>query len=119
MHFKSTRTVAFTVFFLIAIVCAPMAFAASDDACTLLTKEQVTTATGVSVGAGTHVNATFLKTCTWTPTPAGNGVKAVTLNLQTSSFYDGGKAQMQQAMAAAGSDERMSMISIRILSGVI
>lgn len=87
-----------------------MAFAASDDACTLLTQAQVSTATGVSVGSGTHVNDTFLKTCTWTPAPTGTGVKAVTLNLQTSSFYDGGKAKTQQGLAVAGSDVSMSMI---------
>ena len=112
MHFKSKRTQAFTAFFLIATACAPMAFAASDDACMLLTQAQVSTATGVSVGAGTHVTATFLKTCTWTPTPAGTGMKAVTLNLQTSSFYDGGKAKTQQGLALAGnsSDVNMSMI---------
>ena len=110
VNLKSKQTVVFSTLLLIVIVCAPMAFAASDDACMLLTQAQVSTATGVSVGAGTHVTSTFLKTCTWSPTPAGNGVKSVTLNLQTSSFYDGGKAKMQQGLAMAGSEAGMSMI---------
>ncbi|MBS0396901.1 MAG: hypothetical protein JSR54_19935, partial [Proteobacteria bacterium] len=61
---------------------APLAAHAETDACTLATPAQVGAAVHVSVGAGTHVTPTFVKTCTWTPT-ANSSVRAVTVNLQT------------------------------------
>ena len=75
-----------------------MAFA-ETDACTLLTPAQVGAAVGEPVKDGTHVTPTFLKTCTWTPANKSK-VMAVTLNLQTAAFYDGGKQQTALAAAA-------------------
>jgi len=73
--------------------------AAETDACSLVTAAQVSAAVGFQVGDG-KVTPTFVKTCTWTG-PAGGGVQAVTLNLQTGAFFDGAKKQAA-AMAAAG-----------------
>lgn len=88
---------------LIGVACAFAAFVpsaqADSDACALLTQAQVTAAAGFAVEKGTHVTPTFLKTCTWTG-PSSGGPQIVTLNLQTSAFFDG--AKKQAAMMAAG-----------------
>lgn len=83
----------------LSAIAVPSAAKADTDACTLLAPAQVSGAVGVSVGEGTHVTPTFVKTCTWTPSGASD-VKAVTLNLQTAATYDGGK-QLVSKMAAA------------------
>ena len=76
--------------------------AAESDACKLLTTAQVSAAVGFSVGEGTHVTPTFVKTCTWSA-PGGGGVQTVTLNLQTGAFFDGAKRQANVAIAAGAS----------------
>lgn len=92
---------------LAAIVAAVFAFAATpalatppDDACALLTAAQVTSIVGVTVGNGQHVTATYVKTCTWTPTAgASKGLSAVTVSYQSAASFSGAK-QMSQAMTA-------------------
>jgi hypothetical protein len=71
---------------------------ADTDACSLLTPAQVSAVIGVPVGAGAHVTPTFVKTCTWQPT-GGSDIRAVTVNLQTSAFYDGVKQKVSTATA--------------------
>ena len=71
---------------------------ADTDACSLLTPAQVSAVIGVPVGAGAHVTPTFVKTCTWKPT-GGSDIRAVTVNLQTSAFYDGAKQKASNATA--------------------
>jgi hypothetical protein len=71
---------------------------ADTDACSLLTPAQVSAVIAVPVGAGTHVTPTFVKTCTWKPTGASD-IVAVTVNLQTSAFYDGAKRKALEATA--------------------
>jgi hypothetical protein len=78
---------------------APLAAHADTDACTLVTAAQVSAAVHVAVGEGTHLVATFLKTCTWTPT-ATSSIKAVTVNVQTAAYYDGAKKVAMQTAAA-------------------
>jgi hypothetical protein len=77
---------------------APLAAHADTDACTLVTAAQVSAAVHVAVGAGTHMMATFVKTCTWTPTTS-SGIKAVTVNVQTAAYYDGAKKMAMQTAA--------------------
>ncbi len=89
---------------------APLAAHADTDACTLATPAQVGAAVHVAVGAGTHVTPTFVKTCTWTPT-ASSSVRAVTVNLQTPAFYDGGK-QMATRTAAALPTAKVESVGI-------
>jgi hypothetical protein len=88
----------------------PLAAHAETDACTLVTSAQVSAAVGVAVGAGAHVTPTFVKTCTWTPT-ASSSIRAVTVNLQTAAFYDGGK-QMATKTAAASPTAKMKSASV-------
>ena len=91
---------AFAASFWLCAVVMPSVAQADTDACTLLTPLQVGAAVGVSVRDGTHVTPTFVKTCTWTAS-ADSDVKTVTLYLQTTAAYDGGK-QMARQMVAAG-----------------
>ena len=79
---------------------APLAAYADTDACTLVTAAQVSAAVHVAVGEGTHIMATFVKTCTWTPTDSST-LKAVTVNVQTAAYYDGAKKVAMQTAAAA------------------
>ncbi|HTK95401.1 MAG TPA: hypothetical protein VL382_07155 [Terriglobales bacterium] len=65
---------------------AGAAMAATDDACSLVTQAQVSSAVGTSVSAGEYVTPTFKKTCTW----HAKGI-IVTLNLQDASAFDKGK----------------------------
>jgi hypothetical protein len=89
----------------------PLAAQAETDACTLLTPAQVGAAAGGAFGAGKHVTPTFVKTCTWSPTGKSK-VGAVTLNLQTAAFYDGGKQQVAMAAAAVGKDASLKAASV-------
>ena len=83
---------------------APLAAHADTDACTLITASQVSAAVHVTVGDGTHVVSTFVKTCTWTPTVSSN-IKAVTVNVQTAGFYDGAKQMAVKTAAAVPADQ--------------
>ena len=84
--------------YLLCAAVAPGAAQADTDACALLTPAQVRAAVGVTVGKGEHVTPTYVKTCTWRAS-GSSSVKFVTLHLQSSAAYDGGK-QMAQRMAA-------------------
>jgi hypothetical protein len=77
----------------------PLAAHADTDACKLVTAAQVSAAVHVAVGEGTHIMATFVKTCTWTPT-ANSNIKAVTVNVQTAAYYDGARKVAMQTAAA-------------------
>ena len=89
-------TIAMSVFFLAA---APRASAAPPaDACALISAAQVSADVGVTVGAGTHVTPTYLKTCTWTGSVAG-GSRTVTVSYQEASAFAGAKQMMQQMAA--------------------
>lgn len=79
---------------------------AETDACTLLSPAQVAAAVGGAMSDGKHVTPTFVRTCTWTPS-ATSRVAAVTLNLQTAAFYDGGKRNTAMVVAAAGKGSRI------------
>lgn len=89
---------------------APLAAHAETDACTLATPAQVGAAIHAAVGAGAHVTPTFVKTCTWTPTDS-SGIRAVTVNLQTSAFYDGAK-QMAVRMTAVSPAAKVQPASV-------
>lgn len=65
---------------------AAAAMAATDDACSLVTPAQVSSAAGTTVGAGEYVTPTFKKTCTW----HAKGI-IVTLNLQDGAAFEKAK----------------------------
>ena len=102
MKLKISHTLLIVAVFIIGAATAPRTFAdaPAKDACLLLTQAQVSDAVGAAVGAGSHVNAQFVKTCTWTPTGSAKDIKAVTLNLQTADSYDSGKKQLELAKGA-------------------
>ena len=77
---------------------APIVAHADTDACKLVTAAQVSAAVHATVGEGSHMVATFVKTCTWTPT-ASSSVKAVSVNVQTAAYYDGAKKVAIQTAA--------------------
>ena len=108
--------------FIAASVMAPPADAApSDDACVILSPAQLSAALGVTMGAGSHVTPTFLKTCTWAPAGGPtNDLKYLTLNLQTAEGYDAGKKMLEQVTAVmkARRDEDAPAPVITPLSGV-
>jgi hypothetical protein len=71
-------------------VAAPRANAAPGDACSLITPAQIKSAIGAEVSAGAAGSA---KLCQWNASLApGATVNFVTLVLQDSKFFDGGKS---------------------------
>ncbi len=93
------------------VAALPLTAHAETDACTVLTPAQVGAVVGGGVSDGTHVTPTFVKTCTWTPSGKSK-VVAVTLNLQTAAFYDGGKRQATMAVAAVGKGTEIKPASV-------
>lgn len=67
---------------------SPPAFAAKDDACSLLTAGEVGAALGTTTGAGEPILPTDHKVCTWR---AANGQSWVTLLLQAPTAFNSGK----------------------------
>jgi hypothetical protein len=117
---SKTRLGAIIVVFILGAVTSPPALAATDDACSLLTKAQVSEAVGASMGAGTYVTPTFKKTCTWNPAGGDKAIRAVTLYLQTADAYDGGKkmAEQMMAMAKMRGDKDAAQAGLSSVSGV-
>ena len=91
------------------------------DACSLVTQAQVSAALGVSMDAGSHVTPTFLRTCTWDPSgSSGNGVRALTLYIQSADQYEAGKQMLEQmkTMAKVEKHENSKPPVITQLSGI-
>ena len=84
----------FGVSAMMALILLPFtgtAFAASPtEACTVLSKAQVTSALGSEVADGKYMMPTFKTTCTWNIQKGG----AVTLQIQTLTFFNAGKGTM-------------------------
>jgi hypothetical protein len=93
MPSKISLSAVIAAIFIVAAAMAPLANAGPpDDACSLLTQAQVTSALNVSVGAGSYATPTFKKTCTWNASSdVTTGVKYVTLMLQGLDAYQAGK----------------------------
>lgn len=70
-----------------------------NDACALMTAEQVGDALGVKMGAGKYASPGFTKTCTWT----APGV-IVTLMLQSVDAFQAGKAAPVPSVVTAAGD---------------
>jgi hypothetical protein len=90
----------------------PAAARADTDACKLLSPAEVGTAVGAPVGPGEYVTPGFVKTCTWRASGSSD-VKFVTLELQTTATYDGGK-QMANQLAAMGKRATMQAAGIGV-----
>ncbi len=90
------------MFIAFATTLASAGAAPPNDACSLVTQAQVSAALGVAMGAGSHVTPTFLRTCTWNPSgSSGNGVRALTLYIQSADQYEAGKQMLEQMKTMA------------------
>ena len=103
MHWKNILGAIIAAIFIVAAATAPSAAAAPpSDACPLLTPAEISAVVGVSVGAGTHMTPTYVKSCTWSP--SGGATKDFTtlvLALESAASYQSAKA-MLQAVANSG-----------------
>jgi hypothetical protein len=98
MHTCRTATAcgaALTAFVLCGFDSSEMA-RAHDDACTLLTRAQVTAALGTPMDAGVRVVPSVPRLCGWSE-PGGATIdnKRVTLTLSTTKTHDAGKQPYQ------------------------
>ncbi|HKW66007.1 MAG TPA: hypothetical protein VJP04_01880 [Terriglobales bacterium] len=112
---------AFAIAVLLSVVAALPAVgtAAPNDACSLLTQDQVSTAIGEKIGTGTHVTPTYVKTCTWSvPGGAAKGVKSVTLSLQPGNSFASAKMFMEQAKTMAKNEKGAAQFSNTSVSGI-
>jgi len=90
------------VFIALATTLASAAAEPPNDACSLVTQSQVSAALGVSMGSGSHVTPTFLRTCTWNPSGgSGSGVRGLTLYIQSADQYEAGKQMLEQMRTMA------------------
>ena len=103
---------------LMFVAAAPAANAISDDACQLLTQQQVSAAVGVAVGAGSHVTPTYLKTCTWTASGSGEDVRDVTISFQSAPAFQGTKAMTESMVAGAKAEKKGTTASVEPASGI-
>jgi len=87
MKALSWNAVAGGVVFASAVLNGTTAYAAANDACTLLTAADVSAALGTRANSGQPVTPTDHKVCTW---KAADGQSWVTLMLQPASAFDGG-----------------------------
>jgi len=63
----------------------------ADDACSLLTTDQVSAATRTPVGEGTYLMPTVRRTCTWAALhPVAQGVKIVTVSYEALDMFAAG-----------------------------
>ncbi len=85
------------VLFLFVIALAPSALAAPpSDACSLLTKAEVSAAVGVPVAEGSHMTPTYLKSCTWSPAGgSAKGLRTVVLSLDPAESFAMAKSMLQ------------------------
>jgi hypothetical protein len=89
---------------IVAAAAAPSAAAAPpSDACPLLTPAEVSAVVGVSVGAGTHITPTYLKSCTWSPSGgASKDFTTLVLALEPAASYQSAKAMLQAVANSQG-----------------
>jgi hypothetical protein len=89
---------------IVAAAAAPSTAAAPpSDACPLLTPAEISAVVGVSVGAGTHITPTYVKSCTWSP--SGGTTKDFTtlvLALESAASYQSAKAMLQAVANSQG-----------------
>lgn len=103
MRLKTSLGAAMAAMFVaLAATEASAAATPPNDACLMVTQAQVSAAIGLSMGAGSHVTPTFLRTCTWVPAgSSGKGVGALTLYLQSADQYEAGKQMLEQMRTMA------------------
>ncbi len=89
---------------LIVAAAAPSATAAPPtDACPLLTPAEISAIVGVTVGAGSHMTPTSVKSCVWAP-PGGptKDFANVVLVLESAASWQSAKAMLQAVANSQG-----------------
>lgn len=89
-----------------------------SDACSLLTKAQISAVVGVPVGDGSHV-AGDSKMCTWTPSGGqAKGFRMVTLNLESADSYQAAKSMLQAVANSPRNQSAQKPISMAPVDGL-
>jgi hypothetical protein len=89
----------FTVGATAAVSAAP---GVADDACSLITADQVSAATRTPVGDGAYLMPTVRKTCTWAAIhPVAQGVKIVTVSFESLDMFAAGMTAGRNAGVTA------------------
>ncbi len=83
---RNIRSAAIAVLTGLTVTTLPAKAAPPENACAVLTADQISRAIGAPVGNGSYVTPTFKKSCTWTAPE-----KIVTLSFQNLQMYDAGK----------------------------
>ncbi len=89
-----------------------------SDACSLLTKAQITAVVGVSVADGSHP-AGFSKMCVWTPSGGqAKGSQSVTLNLESAASFQAAKSMLQTVVNSPKNQSAQNSIAMSPVSGL-
>ncbi len=114
MRSKTSLGAIILAIFFVAAATPPSATAAPPtDACPLLTPAEISAVVGVSVGPGSHMTPTYLKSCVWAP-PGGatKDFANVILALESASSFQAAKAMLQAATQSGdGSRKSLTMTS--------
>ena len=88
------------------------------DACSLLTKAQISAVVGVPVGDGSSV-AGYSKMCTWKPSGGqAEGFQMVTLNLESAESYQAAKSMLQTVVNSPTNQSAQKSITMTAVSGL-
>lgn len=89
-----------------------------SDACSLLTKAQISAVVGVPVGDGSSV-AGYSKMCTWKPAGGqAEGFQMVTLNLESATSYQAAKSMLQAVVNSPANQSAQKSITMTAVSGL-
>ena len=88
-----------------------------SDACSLLTKAQISAVVGVPVGDGSSV-AGYSKMCTWKPSGQAEGFQMVTLNLESAESYQAAKSMLQTVVNSPANQSAQKSITMTAVSGL-
>lgn len=108
------------------LVCAVLVFVSAiqvvkaappTDACSLLTKAQISSTVGASVSDGSHP-PNFSKLCMWNGPSDGKGVRSIELSLQSADSYQAAKAMLQAVVNSPQNRSAKSPMSMTPASGI-
>jgi hypothetical protein len=89
-----------------------------NDACSLLTKAQITAVVGVSVADGSHP-AGFSKMCVWSPSSGqAQGSQSVTLNIESAASFRAAKSMLQAVANSPKNQSAQKSITMTPVSGL-
>jgi hypothetical protein len=102
-----------------AFAAIPTANAAPpSDACSLLTKAQITAVVGISVADGSHPPG-FSKMCVWSPASSQEqGSQSVTLNIESAASYQAAKSMLEAVVNSPKNQSAEKSITMSQVSGL-